>query len=915
VESARRWWPELERESDVQVAVVHSGLGPGSSYDEAATGVPPENAGRALAEALPGLEALFLGHSHRDIPSETVAGVLVTQAGRWGEALAVISLDLERAGDGWRVVDRSATTLSTEGVPPESSLMAEIQPYHQRVVAYVADTIGFTPNSWSAADARLADTPILDLIQRVQLDATGADLSVASAFDTRAAMGPGAITQADAAALYAYDNTLKTIRVTGRQLRDYLEYSAKYFHRTTADGQLVDAAGDRDLEVDSIPGYDYDVVAGVEYAIDVSRPVGERIVSLSFDGEPVADGQAFTLAINNYRQGGGGGYAMIQDAPVVEDGGREIRQLLIDWIAERDTIRVGDAFEPSWRIVPENAVAPYLAPADSGKLAALLERETARIRGEGRARAVNARAGVEPGGPPGLASLPPPLPATSDSVRLAVIAINDFHGALEPQMPTWAEGDTIGGAATLAAYMRPVEARYPGATLQVDGGDQMQGTVISNLTGGRSSIDVLNAMGIDAAAIGNHEFDWGIDTLRARMAQAEYPFLSANMFLKATGERPEWVEPYAWLERAGLRIAVIGATTTSTPFTTLPKNVEPYEFLDISEVVNELAPRLWDEGADMVILAVHAGGIEEGHGGVRGEIADAARRITAPLDLIVSGHTHTRIRTVVNGIPILQAASSGTAVGVAVLTYDRGARRVVDRHTELWTTRAADVAPDSSIAARVERWALETAEIADRPITELAQTLTRDRRGESTLGSLITDAQRAATGTQMAMTNAGGIRADLLAGPVTFRDVYAVQPFQNVLIRMTLTGEQVRRVLEAAVTGSVGQVSGVRFSFDPTRPVGERVREGWLEDTGEHLVEGGRAVSPDRRYTMTVNNFMASGGDDYGPFSEALDATDTGLIDSEVFANYLETLPRPVRYGIRNRIAQLAPWPATGEGE
>jgi 5'-nucleotidase len=270
---------------------------------------------------------------------------------------------------------------------------------------------------------------------------------------------------------------------------------------------------------------------------------------------------------------------------------------------------------------------------------------------------------------------------------------------------------------------------------------------------------------------------------------------------------------------------------------------------------------------------------------------------------------------VVNGIPILQAASSGTAVGVAVLTYDRGARRVVDRHTELWTTRAADVAPDSSIAARVERWALETAEIADRPITELAQTLTRDRRGESTLGSLITDAQRAATGTQMAMTNAGGIRADLLAGPVTFRDVYAVQPFQNVLIRMTLTGEQVRRVLEAAVTGSVGQVSGVRFSFDPTRPVGERVREGWLEDTGEHLVEGGRAVSPDRRYTMTVNNFMASGGDDYGPFSEALEATDTGLIDSEVFANYLETLPRPVRYGIRNRIAQLAPWPATGEGE
>jgi 2',3'-cyclic-nucleotide 2'-phosphodiesterase/3'-nucleotidase len=463
--------------------------------------------------------------------------------------------------------------------------------------------------------------------------------------------------------------------------------------------------------------------------------------------------------------------------------------------------------------------------------------------------------------------------------------------------------------------MGAVERRYGDAVLTIDGGDEMQGTVVSNLTGGRATIDVLNALGLDAAAIGNHEFDWGVDTLKARMAEAAYPWLSANMFLKATGARPDWVQPYAWLERAGLRIAVIGATTTSTPFTTLPKNVEPYLFLDIAPVVNELLPRLKAEGADMIVLAVHAGGIEEGHGGVVGEIADAARRITGSLDLIVAGHTHTRINTVVNGIPIVQAASSGTALGVVVLTFDREAGRVVDDFAEIWTMRAADVVPDAAMAGRVTRWQAETAEIADRPITELAETLIRDRRGESTLGDLIADAQRAATGTQMAMTNAGGIRADLQAGPVTFRDVFAVQPFQNVLIRMTLTGEQVRRTLEAAVTGSVGQVSGVRFRFDPTRPVGHRVRDAWLEDTDESLVEEGRAVSPDKSYTMTVNNFMASGGDDYAPFGEALEATNTGLIDSEVFADYLESLPRPIRYALRNRIEQLAPWPVTGEGE
>jgi 2',3'-cyclic-nucleotide 2'-phosphodiesterase (5'-nucleotidase family) len=914
VASARRFWPELERASDVQIAVVHSGLGPGSSYDEAATGVPPEDAGEALARALPGIDAMFLGHSHRLIPSETVAGVLVTQAGRWAEALSVVELDLERSGGGWRVVDRSATAIPTEGVPPDPTLMAEMRPFHEKVLAYVADTIGFTPDTWSAAYARLADTPILDLLQAVQLDATGADLSVASAFNTQATLGPGPITQADAAALYMYENTLRTIRITGRQLREYLEYSAKYFHRTTAEGEPVDAAGDLDLEVDSIPGYNYDIVAGVDYAVDVSRPVGDRIVGLEYRDAPVRDEQEFTLAINSYRQGGGGGYAMIRDAPVVEDRDQEIRQLLIDWIAARDTIRESDVFESSWRIEPEDAAAPYLAAVDGAELAAVAAREAERIAGDARARGVTGTT-RQPSEPPGLVVLPPPLPADSDSVRLAIVATNDFHGALEPTTPAWAGGDTIGGAATLAAYVRPVEARYPGATLHLDAGDEMQGTVISNLTAGRSSIEVMNALGIDAAAIGNHEFDWGLDTLRARIAQADYPVLSANIFVKATGARPDWAVPYAWLERAGLRIAVIGATTTSTPVTTLPKNVEPFEFLDISQVVNELAPRLKAEGADLVILVAHAGGIEEGHGGVLGEIADAARRITGPLDLIVSGHTHTRINTTVNGIPIVQAASSGTAVGVVVLTYDRGARRVVDDFSELWTTRTADVRPDSAMASIVEGWRAQTAEIADRPITEMAQTLIRDRRGESALGDLIADAQRAATGTQMAMTNAGGIRADLLAGPVSFRDVYAVQPFQNVLIRLTLTGEQVHRALEAAVTGSVGQVSGLRFSFDPTRPVGQRVRDAWLEDTGEMIVENGRARHPERTYTMTVNNFMASGGDDYAPFAEAIDATDTGLIDSDVFADHLESLPRPIRYGIQSRIDQLEPWPPAGEGE
>ncbi len=884
VSSAERVWPEVEAASDVQVAVIHSGMGPGSSYDEAATGVPEENAGRRLAEALPGLDVVFLGHSHRDVPADTVNGVVFTQAGQWAEALAVAEIEVAREERGWRVVDRRTRTLSSERVPPDSPFMAEIEWYHERVVEYVADTIGWTPDDWSAARARLEDTPIHDLIQRVQLDATGADLSAAAAFVTDARLGSGPITVADAASVYVYDNTLKAIDITGRQLREYLEYSAKYFHRVDADGRPLDADGDDDLAVDSVPGYNFDVVAGVDYAIDLTQPVGSRIGELTYGGEPVRDEQTFTMAINNYRQEGGGGFAMIAGAPVVYDRGEEIRRLLIDWIAARDTIREEDVFEPSWRIEPAAAVERPPAGAVAGRLSGGSTLDSL------------------------LATLPPPLAAGSDSLRLAIVATNDFHGALEPLTPSWAAGDTIGGAAALASYIGAIEALYPGATLHLDGGDVMQGTVISNLTAGRSTVDVMNRIGLDAAAIGNHEFDWGVDTLRARIAQADFPWLSANIFVKATGARPEWAEPYVWVERGGRRIALIGASTVSTPETTMPTHVEPYEFRDIAEVVNELAPRLEAEGADLIVLVVHAGAIATGAGDYEGEIVDAARRITVPVDLIVSGHTHTEVRAVVNGIPIVQARSSGTAVGVVTLTHDRGRGDVVGHTIDVWTTRRDGVVPDQDIVALVGRYEEEVGAIADRPVARLARPLRRDRDDESALGDLIADAQRAATGDQIALVNGGGIRTDLDAGPVSYADVFAVQPFQNVLVSLELTADQLRGALEAVVEDRLGQVSGVRFRFDPERPAGRRVVEAWLEGTGERIVRKGAVVDPDATYSVTANNFMAAGGSGYDVLADA-GGTDTGLVDSEVLMQHLASLPQPVEYEEKGRIERLGPGP------
>ncbi|MDX1661675.1 MAG: 5'-nucleotidase C-terminal domain-containing protein, partial [Gemmatimonadota bacterium] len=541
------------------------------------------------------------------------------------------------------------------------------------------------------------------------------------------------------------------------------------------------------------------------------------------------------------------------------------------------------------------------------------EREMGRVLSDAKSRVdVEASAGRVPSA---LSALPGPIPAGRDSVRIAIVATNDFHGALEPMTPSWAGGDTIGGAANLAAYVRAVEARYPGATLWLDGGDVMQGTLISNLTRGRSTVDVLDGAGLDAAAIGNHEFDWTVDTLKARIDQATFPWLSANVFEKATGKRPDWVEPYAWLEAGGLKVGVIGVSTVHTPQTTMPDHVEPYAFPDPAPIVSDLARELRAEGADLIAVVAHAGAIatDEGDSTYAGEIVDVARRLDGPVDVIVSGHTHTHVSGVVNGIPIVQARSSGTAIGVVTLTWDRSAERVVDSSIDVWTVRAREVDPVEPVAAKVTGYAADVAEIANRPIATLETTLRRNRGEEYALGDLIADAMRTQTGAQVAVMNAGGIRAPLRAGPITFDDVFRVQPFQNLLIEAELTGEQLRLLLEGAVEDRLGQVSGVRFSFDPTRPFGQRVVDATLEEGDVAVVRDGVAVDPDATHTVVVNNYMASGGDEYAVLQDALSTTNTGLVDSEVLAHYLSDLPQPIRYENAGRVTRLAPWPPREE--
>ncbi len=223
--------------------------------------------------------------------------------------------------------------------------MAELTPAHERTRAYVGQRIGNSSAEWTSAAARVEDTPILDLVNDVQRRVTGADLSGTAAFSLTSRIPRGPITVADVAGLYVYDNTLKAIRITGKQLREYLEKSAEYY--LPCPGARCER-----LTNPAVPGYNFDVVSGVDYALDLSKPVGQRVVRLERNGRAVRPTDTFTIALNNYRASGSGGFSMLIGAPVVYDRGEGIRELLIAEIERRGTISPAQVFRRNWEIVP-----------------------------------------------------------------------------------------------------------------------------------------------------------------------------------------------------------------------------------------------------------------------------------------------------------------------------------------------------------------------------------------------------------------------------------------------------------------------------------------------------------------------------------------------------------------------------------
>jgi 5'-nucleotidase len=477
-----------------------------------------------------------------------------------------------------------------------------------------------------------------------------------------------------------------------------------------------------------------------------------------------------------------------------------------------------------------------------------------------------------------------PARAPGDSILLRVLVTNDVHGSLEATVAAWSNHRPVGGLAAVSGMMTRLAAECGCATIRLDAGDVMQGTPVSNLSYGRATVAAFNAMGYAASAIGNHEFDWGLDTLQARLRQARFAWLSTNIRDLATDSAPPWIVPWRMVSAGRYRIALVGYTTETTPTTTRPSIVAALRF-DSGPARLDAAIAAARQGhPDFVIVLAHEGAFCDAGGSCHGEVVDLAGALTQRPDLIISGHTHSLVQTRVNGIPIVQARSNTTAVGVVDFMDSAGVRLVRMRVATVWADREA---ADTVVANIVAAEALKVAPLTSRVVATLAAPLGHED-DQFPLGNLIADADRAAAGTDVALVNNGGIRAGLAAGAVTWGQLFAVEPFQNFVVRLRVSGALLRQTLEHAVGASDARahVSGVVVRVNASAPAGQRVVAMTLP--------GGRPVLDTARYSLAVPDFVAGGGSGYAML-RAVPSENTGIVDLDALIAYLRALPQPVR--------------------
>jgi 5'-nucleotidase len=538
------------------------------------------------------------------------------------------------------------------------------------------------------------------------------------------------------------------------------------------------------------------------------------------------------------------------------------------------------------------------------------------------------------------AAIPPAFAESAAPVDLRILAINDFHGYLRPPSGGIRISDPddktrkiavpAGGAEHMATLVRELRDGRKN-TIFVAAGDLIGASpLLSAMFHDEPTVESLSMMGLELASVGNHEFDEGKDELK-RMQNggchpvdgcqgpdpfpgAKFHYLAASTFEKDTGKTI--FPPYEIREFDGIPVGFIGLTLKGTPDIISPTSAAGLEFKDEAETVNASVAELKARGVEAIVVLIHEGGFPTGDynecPGISGAIVEITKKFDPAVDVVVSGHTHQAYVCQIDGRLVTSGDKYGTLVTAIDLKLDPKSRDVISAKADNVIVRSNNLPKDAQQTALIEAYDKLSAPIANRRAGSIIETLSRvpGEAGESTLGDIIADAQLAATkadangGAVIAFTNPGGIRADIVRkedGAVTYAELFASQPFRNQLVTLSLTGRQIRNMLEQQWLDPrrprVLQVSkGFHYAWDAAKPYGEHVVAASISLNGE-------PVDPLKSYRVTVNNYLSVGGDGFTALKEGT-APQFGVFDADALYAYFQA-NSPIAPVAADRIGRL----------
>lgn len=480
-----------------------------------------------------------------------------------------------------------------------------------------------------------------------------------------------------------------------------------------------------------------------------------------------------------------------------------------------------------------------------------------------------------------------PVDEAVDNV-IDILTVNDFHGNVKES------GKNI-GMSKMVGYINAQKAKNPN-TIVVSGGDNYQGTALSNLTYGAPVNEMFKGMNLLASAVGNHEFDWGVDRIEQWAKDGNFTFLASNIYDKTTNQPVTWAKPYLIHKIADKKIAFIGLSTIETAYKTKVENVKTLEFKSAKDAAN-----IWidflksgkaNEGVpDIIIALTHVPSAQESRGSdptlpVTGDEIESLCSVDG-LDAVITGHSHKTVSGYINKIPVVQAYKYGRAVGkLSIILNEDGTVKSITPSVESVYKLTSDLlVEDTQTKDTYTKFENEFAPIANEVLGELKGTLSHDKsmKNVTPLGYWVTDIMRKATNVKIGLTNGGGLRRTIEEGTITMGDLYEVMPFDNTLVTLKVTGSHLISLVNHGIEAKDmvdGQFAGIKVIYNPKAEYDNRIISITLED--------GTPIEMDKEYSVVTNDFAYTGGDKYS-FTGATDVVDTFIPIRDELVKYIKS--------------------------